>query len=257
MKTFAQKRELELLSIIIPIYNEANTLELCVLNLRKVLLLNRIPHEILLIESNSSDNSRVIVKQLVREFEFSAYFQDSPRGKGNAVRLGLDKARGEIVAIYDADLEYDPNDLVKLLEPLTSGKSSFVLGTRHKKGQTIRNLDGQLYTSILMNIGHKFFAMLFNLLFNTKLSDPFTMYKVFRKNIFDNVIMKADGFDFDLELVAKARILGVDFIEIFVNYKSRNYAEGKKVNLLTDPVTWIFIMIHCRFQQSKWNKNIS
>jgi glycosyltransferase involved in cell wall biosynthesis len=251
-QTYLETKQLELLSVVIPVYNEAKTLETCITNLIQVLTQNRIPNEIIIIESNSTDNSREIVKSLVSKFDIRAYYQEAPLGKGNAVRLGIEKSNGEIVSIFDADLEYDPNDLIKLITPITSGQTSFVLGTRHKKGEMMRDLEDRLLLSIMLNLGHKFFTVIFNFLFNSKLTDPFTMYKVFRKKIFDCVILKGNAFDLDLELVAKSRILGVKIIEILVNYKSRNYSEGKKVNLYTAPLTWLIMMTHCRFQKNRW-----
>jgi glycosyltransferase involved in cell wall biosynthesis len=242
----------DLLSIIIPVYNEAKTIETCFFNLREVLLSENIKNEILIIESNSKDNSREIVKRLRDSFGVKVFFQDKPLGKGNAVRLGMEKSSGKIIVIYDADLEYSPDDLPKLLTCIQGNQASFVLGTRHKKDSKMRDLEGRLLLSFIMNLGHVLFTILFNLLFRTKLTDPFTMYKIFRKNIFEGVHLKGNEFDLDLELVAKAKLVGAKIVEIPVKYKSRNYKQGKKVNFFTAPLTWILIMVHCRFQKNKW-----
>jgi hypothetical protein len=142
--------------------------------------------------------------------------------------------------IQDGDREYDIEDYDVLLEPLATGRKAFVLGSRHG-GRTwkVRQFKGKPFTGALLNFGHWFFKTMVNVVFRLKLDDPFTMYKVFRRDCIAGVTFECNRFDFDYELLIKIVRKGYKPIEIPVNYRSRSFSEGKKVSVVRDPWTWV------------------
>lgn len=236
------------LSIIIPVYNEKGTFGVLI---EQVIAKNipGIEKEIIIIESNSTDGTREQVQAYENRAGIKTVYQDRARGKGNAVRTGLTHATGDMILIQDADLEYDVNDYDKLLDPLLSGRYSFVLGSRHlgRGNWRIRSFSNDLLTALSMNIGHQLFAFLLNLFYSTNLKDPFTMFKVFRKECLRGLELECNRFDFDFELVTKLIRKGFVPAEIPIGYKSRPFSEGKKVRLLRDPISWIVALIKYRF----------
>jgi glycosyltransferase involved in cell wall biosynthesis len=241
-------------SIIIAVYNEAGTV---------ATLLDRVwaqplpgpGKEIVIIESNSTDGSREIVTEFQARHagdaaaEIRVILQEGPKGKGNAVRQGLQAASGEIVLIQDADLEYDVADYPELLRPIIDGRAALVLGSRHMgpNGWKIRKFAKGGPRAALMNVGGMLFHALFNVLFGTRLTDPTTMYKVFRADCLDGLTLSCDRFDFDFELLGKLLRSGFRPLEIPVSYQSRGFDEGKKIRILRDPFTWIAAIFACRF----------
>jgi glycosyltransferase involved in cell wall biosynthesis len=241
-------------SIIIAVYNEAAT----VATLLERVWAQPLPaaaKEIIIVESNSTDGSREIVAQFVARHagdaaaQVQVIHQDGPKGKGNAVRQGLAAATGEIVLIQDADLEYDVADYPDLLRPIIDGRAALVLGSRHlgRNGWKIRKFAQGGPRAALMNVGGMLFHTLFNVLFGTRLTDPTTMYKVFRADCLDGLTLTCDRFDFDFELLGKLLRSGVRPLEVPVSYQSRGFDEGKKIRILRDPITWLAAIFACRF----------
>jgi SAM-dependent methyltransferase len=234
------------LSVIVPAYNEVNTFD----SLMSLLVRKQLPGmdmEIIIVESNSSDGTRDLVRRYEAHPRVKLLLQDAPRGKGNAVRAGLAHATGDFVLIQDADLEYDLDDYEALLEPLLRGQASFVLGARHGgKTYKIRKLETQPIRGGLLNFGHWFFAFLVNVLFGLSLKDPFTMFKVFRRDCLAGLTFQCNRFDFDYELLIKLVRKGYRPLEIPANYRSRSFHEGKKVSMLRDPLTWIRVLARLR-----------
>ena len=247
--SFALNQPIKLLSVIIAAYNEANTIAQTLAKLYDVLETLNCSSEIIVVESNSTDKTREILQSIEHQLNLKLVFQDHPQGKGSAVRLGMRQMSGDVFLIYDADAEYDPADIPKLLEPIVSGATSFVLGTRHEKGRSMRVMDHHRIRPALMNLGHKFFTSLINVSFFVKLTDPFTMYKIFRSEVFSGIELVSNRFDFDWELVCKAIRLGCAPIEIPVFYKSRSFVEGKKVRFFKDPLTWLIALVKFRFSK--------
>ncbi len=245
--TFASNQPIKLLSVIIAAYNEAGTIAQTLSKLSEVLKTLNCSSEIIVVESNSSDETRKILKSVEHQLNLRIIFQDHPQGKGSAVRLGMKQMNGDVFLIYDADAEYDPADIPKLLVPIENGETSFVLGTRHEKGRSMRVMDHHRIRPALMNLAHRFFTGLINVTFFVKLTDPFTMYKVFRREVFSGVELVSNRFDFDWELVCKSIRLGCEPLEIPVFYKSRSFSEGKKVRFFKDPVTWCLALVKFRF----------
>ena len=240
------------LSIIIPVYNERATIaEL--LNLIYHLQIPGYGKEIIIVEDNSSDGTREIIR------EFCSIYQDCHlilnerrRGKGFAVRLGFQAATGDILAIQDADLEYDVGDYPKLLKPFLEHNTKFVLGSRHlnenhEKVNMIRKYHGtERYYAHMMNYGGMLLHGFFNLLYGTKISDPTTMYKIFTRELYEKINLTGNYFELDWEIVSKLVRLGHIPLEIPIKYESRGLKEGKKVKLRRDVIKWLTMIIKCR-----------
>jgi SAM-dependent methyltransferase len=242
----AQRHEIPLLSIVLPVYNEGPTFSILMEQLLG-LELNHVQKEIIIVESNSRDNSRELVMSYKDCPEVKIILQDRPRGKGNAVREGMEHATGDILLIQDADLEYDLNDYMALLEPIVTYKNPFILGARHGGKWKMRHFADQPQLSVYLNLGHTIFTSLLNVLYGQHMKDPFTMFKVFRRDCLYNLKFECNRFDFDHELVIKLVRKGYVPLEIPVNYYSRSFKEGKKVNMFRDPFTWLKAIIKYRF----------
>ncbi len=236
------------LSVIVPVFNEAATfVELIEQLLAKTI--DGVEIEVIIIESNSTDGSRDLVLRYQHHPRVRVILEDKPRGKGHAVRAGLKTATGDIVLIQDADLEYDINDYDALIAPILQYRHNFVLGSRHNSGRNnwkIRKFEDSPALGTFFNIGHLFFLTLFNTLYSQRLSDPFTMFKVFRRECLYGLKFETNRFDFDYEIVIKLLRKGYQPRELPVNYVSRSIAEGKKVTIFRDPITWIRAMLKFR-----------
>jgi glycosyltransferase involved in cell wall biosynthesis len=236
-------------SIIVPVYNEKQTFP----ELMRRLLAKRLDHlglarQIILVESNSTDGTRELVARYAGTPGVEVIWQDRPRGKGNAVRAGLDVARGDIVLIQDADLEYDLDDYDVLLAPLLQGRAAFVLGSRHSGTVRMRKFTDQRLLGAVLDTAHLFFTGLINTLYGQDLKDPFTMFKVFRRDCLYGLEFECDRFDFDHELVIKLVLKGYRPLEVPVNYCSRSFKQGKKIRFFRDPPTWIAADVKYRLQ---------
>jgi SAM-dependent methyltransferase len=238
------------LSVVMPVYNEGETF-------RKVmdqLLSKAIPGveiEVVVVEGNSTDGTRAEVLSYEGRNGVTIVLEDRPRGKGHAVRQGLARARGDVVLIQDADLEYDIDDYDELLEPIRRCEVGFVLGERMSPDLSwgMRRFVGNTALSHVANIGHLLFLSLFNLVYRQKLRDPFTMYKVFRRDCIYGFEFESDRFDFDWELVAKLIRAGYSPVELPVAYHSRSFSEGKKISVFRDPPTWVRACFKFRFSR--------
>jgi hypothetical protein len=235
------------LSVIVPAYNERATFK----KTMDLVLHKQIPGidlEVIVVESNSSDGTREEAIEYSNS-GVTVILEDRPQGKGHAVRAGLEAATGDFVLIQDADLEYDIDDYDKLLEPLRRFKTSFVMGKRQAYHDSwgLRRFGDARLTSHFMNLGHIFFMALFNLTYGQRLHDPFTMYKVFRRDCLTGLTLECNRFDFDWELLAKLIRSGYTPVEIPVQYRSRSFQEGKKVSLVRDPISWVVACFRFRF----------
>ncbi len=234
------------LSVIIPVFNEAET----VVDALRAVLGVEIPGvelKVVVVESNSSDGSRRLVQDFEPDPRVKVILQDQALGKGNAVREGLRHVSGDLILIQDADLEYSVDDYPQLIAPIVSGATDFVLGCRHVPGQPIRVLHEAARTSKVLNVAHWIFTALFDIVYGVRLRDPFTMYKVFRADCLDGVRLTSDRFDFDWELAGKLIRLGHTPVEVPVQYVARSFARGKKIRVFRDPPTWIVACVRFRF----------
>ncbi len=235
-------------SVIVPVFNEGPTVRAAL----DALVAKRVPGfdlRLIVVESNSTDGSREAVIGYRGLGNVTVILEDAPLGKGHAVRAGLAVATGEIVMIQDADLEYDLADYAKLLAPIAARSHAFVLGSRHSRnGWAIRKFEDQRLHAAVLNLAHWTFTLMINASLGIWLRDPFTMYKVFRRECIAGLRLECNRFDFDWELLIKLVRRGYRPVEIPVSYHSRSFKEGKKISMIRDPLTWIYALAKYRFQ---------
>jgi glycosyltransferase involved in cell wall biosynthesis len=216
------------LSVVIPVYNEAPTVYALLGYVSKVELIEEIQKELVIINDCSTDNTDQEVKRFIADNKHLRITYESHavnRGKGAALRTGIQKAGGDFIIIQDADLEYDPNEYNLLLRPILDHKADVVYGSRFSGGKPHRVL------FFLHTLGNKMLTWLSNLLTNINLSDMETCYKLFRADLIKSVNLVENRFGFEPEVTAKiSRIKGVRIYEVGISYYGRTYAEGKKIN---------------------------
>jgi len=211
------------LSIVIPCFNEKNTLEQCV---NKVIGIQdqHLLLEIIIVDDCSSDDSLTIARELARRFsQITVLAHDANRGKGAALQTGFQHASGQIVAVQDADLEYDPADLKRMLAPILNDEADVVFGTRFSTSGAHRVL------YFWHSVGNKFLTLLSNMFSDLNLTDMECCYKVFRREIIQKINICESRFGVEPELVAKVAQLRVRIFEMGVSYSGRTYEEGKKI----------------------------
>lgn len=208
------------LSIVIPVYNEATSLETMIAKVRAAT--PGMSREILLVDDGSTDGSREIAERLRSSPDVRVEFHDRNRGKGAALRTGFGMVQGDIVIVQDADLEYDPVDYPKLLAPLLDGRADVVFGSRFG-GETHRVLFFWHF------VGNKVLTTLSNMFTNLNLTDMETCYKAFRAPILKDLRFRADRFGFEPEFTAKVAKRGYRIYETSISYSGRDYTEGKKI----------------------------
>jgi dolichol-phosphate mannosyltransferase len=213
-----------LLSVVVPCFNEADTLKESVQRLLQIQ--NRqLRLEIIIVDDCSTDGSGPIAMALSRDFkEIKAVCHTINKGKGAALRTGFRSAQGDIVAIQDADLEYDPQDLIRLVGPIIQGRADVVFGSRFLPSGAHRVLYFWHY------MGNRFLTFVSNMFTDLNLTDMETCYKVFRKKVIDQIEIKESRFGFEPEVVAKVAHLNTRIYEMGISYHGRTYAEGKKIN---------------------------
>jgi glycosyltransferase involved in cell wall biosynthesis len=207
------------LSIVIPVYNEKNTIEELIRRVREVDVgLNK---EIIIVDDGSSDGTPEILKSL-NQPDIKVVYHNTNQGKGAALHTGFSAAEGDIILVQDADLEYDPKEYPKLLEPILDGRADVVYGSRFLGGPH-RVLYFWHY------IGNRFLTSFSNMLSNLNLSDMETCYKVFKKDLLERIILKSKRFGFEPEITLKLAKLKARIYEVPISYSGRDYSEGKKI----------------------------
>jgi len=221
-----------LLSIIVPVYNEAKTIKEI---LEKVSLIN-MDKEVIVVDDGSSDGTDRLLKNINLP-GLKIIYHSSNRGKGAAFLTGLTNSSGEYIIIQDADLEYDPNEYIKLMEEMLKGGADLVLGARFTKG----------YHGLLIpRLGNRFLTGLINFLFGANLNDFLTCYKLMRKTTIDSLHLKSNYFDIDTEIISKALKHRLRIKEVPISYNPRSYKEGKKIRW-TDGAWAIIYILKYRF----------
>ena len=211
------------LSVVIPVYNEDRTLESLINKVREVNL-DGIQKEIIVVDDGSSDKTISILKSNIEPLVEKVIYMPQNMGKGAAVRTGFKNITGDIAIIQDADLEYDPQEYTRLLQPILEDRADVVYGSRFLGGRPHRV---HMYWH---QVGNNLLTTLSNMFTNLNLSDMETCYKVFRKEIIDSIEINENRFGLEPELTAKVARTGCRVYEVGISYFGRGYKEGKKIN---------------------------
>jgi dolichol-phosphate mannosyltransferase len=231
-----------LLSIIIPVYNEEKTLEKIIKKISNVKL--KIKKEIILVDDGSIDKSRSILKKYSNKKGFKVILKKKNEGKGAAVITGLKVSKGNILLIQDADLEYEPKDYPKLLKPILEKKTKVVYGSRFKSKKG--HLKDDKITYDLHSFGNKFLSNFTNFLYNSKLTDMETCYKVFTREVYNKLNLKSKRFELEPEITSKIFKKGFKITEVPINYYSRGFKEGKKITII-DGLKAVYYLLKFKF----------
>lgn len=231
------------LSIITPAYNEEGTLAEMIGRVLKVNF--PLPREIIIVDDGSQDATGKIAQDLARknkDVKFFAHAKNS--GKGSAVRTGISKATGDHIVVQDADLEYDPNDMLRMISEVENG-ASVVYGSRLTQAPV---LFGKNRTPILLHyFGNKFLSLITSLLYRAWITDMETCYKLFPKSALAGVTLRARGFELEPEITAKLLKRGHKIKEIPITTKPRSFEEGKKLNTFRDGYKALLALVKYRF----------
>lgn len=236
------------LSIIIPVFNEENTVLRILEVLKQINLINDIDKELVIVDDCSSDNSFSFLKDFAnrnKDIDINIYKHEKNQGKGAAIRTGIKNSTGDYIIVQDADLEYDPNEFNLLLQPIIDGHADVVYGSRFQGGKAHRIL---FFWHIL---GNKFLTFVSNIFSNLNLTDMETCYKLFKSEIVKSIDLKENRFGFEPEITAKiSKIPGIRIYEVGISYYGRTYIEGKKIGW-KDGIRAIYCILKYNFISKK------
>jgi glycosyltransferase involved in cell wall biosynthesis len=210
-----------LLSVIVPVFNEVETIDEVLQRVRAI----DIPCEVIVVDDGSTDGTRQALERIARTHDMQLLFQERNRGKGAALKRGFAQATGDVVAIQDGDLEYDPQDLRALLEPIVRGEADVVYGSRFMDKE-------RRVSTYFHRHGNQLITRVSNLRTGLRLTDVETCYKVMRRALVQQITptLREQRFGVELEITAKlARLPNVTFLELPIRYQGRSYSEGKKI----------------------------
>lgn len=226
------------LSIVIPAYNEQNTLEEIVQRVERV----PVDKEIIVVDDCSQDGTAQIAERLASAGRIRFFRHEQNQGKGAALRTGFREARGDMVIVQDADLEYDPAEIPRLMEPILADKADVVFGSRFAGGESHRVL------YFWHSIGNRALTVASNMMTDLNLTDMETCYKLFKREVLQKITIEEDRFGFEPEITAKVARAGCRIYEIGISYSGRTYAEGKKIGW-RDGVRAIQVLIKYRLSR--------
>ena len=227
------------LTFIIPVYNEIKTIEKLI---KKILKLN-IKKQIIIIDDGSNDGTERILRKYKNLLD-KLIIHKKNLGKGAAIKSGQKHVNGKYVAIQDADLEYDPNDLKKIINEMDKKNLKVMYGSRVLNKNTFQNT--QNFTHILRIWGNIFLTIISNFFNSQKLTDAHTCYKVFDSRIFKKIKLKEKGFSFCPEITTKISLMNIDIEEFPINYNGRTYNQGKKITAF-DGLDAIYVLLKYRY----------
>ena len=225
-----------LLSVVMPCYNERDTIEEII---RRVLAVP-LRIELIIVDDGSKDGTRDILSRLQQQHGFKLIFQERNQGKGSALRRGFQEVTGDLVVIQDADLEYSPEEYPDLIELICQGRADVVYGSRFIGRHRVFMFSHYL--------GNVFLTFVTNVLYNTMLSDMETCYKVMRTEVLRSMTLKSDSFGIEPELTAKIFKRGYRVYEVPITYDGRNYDEGKKITW-RDGFVALWVLLKYRFTE--------
>jgi len=227
------------LTFIIPVYNEIKTIEKLI---KKILKLN-IKKQIIIIDDGSNDGTEQILRKYKNLLD-KLIIHKKNLGKGAAIKSGQKHVKGKYVAIQDADLEYDPNDLKKIINEMDKKNLKVMYGSRVLNKNTFQNT--QNFTHILRIWGNIFLTIISNFFNSQKLTDAHTCYKVFNSRIFKKIKLKEKGFSFCPEITTKISLMNIDIEEFPINYNGRTYNQGKKITAF-DGLDALYVLLKYRY----------
>ena len=233
------------LSVIIPVFNEEKTIEKIV----NLVLTEKTPKEIIIVDDRSTDKTWDLVQSAILRLrsgqESKIFKQPKNMGKGAAVRRGIENATGDVLVIQDADLEYDPADYRRLLEPIVAGETEVVFGSRLKDLKF--RISGKSKTPLPLHyLTNRFLSFLTNVFYGSHLTDMETCYKMMTKKVYKNLDLVSNGFEIEPEITAKVLKKGFKILEIPIRTRPRTYKEGKKIKA-KDAVWAVFTLARYRF----------
>ena len=223
------------ITILIPVYNEVNTLTKILEKVESIDFYG-LEKEVILVDDYSTDGTRNLYKDL----NYKVLYHDKNMGKGAALRTGFKEVTGDIVAIQDADLEYNPQDLLPLVKSILDGEADVIYGSR------FLNIDKSKNFMLTHFLGNKILTIITNILYGAKLTDMETCYKVFKSEYVKALNIKSNRFDFEPEITAKVLKKGAKLKEIPITYEARGFEEGKKISW-KDGFAAIFALVKFRF----------
>lgn len=226
-----------LLSVVMPVYNEKATV-LKIID--KVLRLDMVK-ELIIVDDGSTDGTRELLKNSKFENRVKLFFHEKNMGKGASLRTGFKYTSGEVIAVQDADLEYDPNEFLEMIKPIEEGLVDVVYGSRLSGGKPQR-----VYL-FWHKIGNGFLTFITNILYNSTLTDMEAGYKLFRKEVIDGIKIESNGFSVEPEITAKIlKNKNLRICEMPISYYGRTYAEGKKITW-RDGFSALWALVKYRF----------
>jgi glycosyltransferase involved in cell wall biosynthesis len=223
------------ISVLIPAYNEIQTIEEIIKRVQRT----GVASEILIVDDGSTDGTRDFLKNLDGQNRIKVVFHEKNQGKGAAVRTGIKNAAGDVILIQDADLEYDPRDYPALLQPLEEGLADVVYGSRFLGAP-------RRATMFWHMVANKMLTFMTNILYNNILTDMETGYKVFRREVVENMPLHAKRFEFEPEFTAKILKRKVRIFEVPISFNPRDYSEGKKIGI-KDAFEAVWALLKYRF----------
>jgi glycosyltransferase involved in cell wall biosynthesis len=232
-------------SIIIPVYNEFRTFKQVLARVRRAPLPGGCSKEIIVIDDGSTDGTTQMLAEHAATGIVVVCHKTGNAGKGAAIRTGITLASGDIILIQDGDLEYDPNDYARILEPIVNGNADIVYGSRF--------LGKPVAMALKNRIANRILTATANLLYDARITDEATAYKAFRTSVFHKIHLECRRFDFCPEVTAKARRLGYRIQEVPVSYNARGIAEGKKIRA-RDGFEALWTLVKYRFKPVKPKK---